>query len=78
MLQKLAKITLLTKKKKQVPMLCSYIHDFPKGREEGIFYTIDLGGSNLRILRVELKRRLKKGADGVTSDKSYVSSAFKR
>ncbi|KAH6782319.1 hexokinase 1 [Perilla frutescens var. hirtella] len=40
-------------------MLISYVdtHSLPTGDEKGIFYALDLGGTNFRVLRVELGGR---------------------
>ena len=36
-------------------MLTSHVNVFATGREHGVYYAIDLGGSNLRVLRVEIR-----------------------
>uniref|UniRef100_A0ACD5VRA0 Uncharacterized protein n=1 Tax=Avena sativa TaxID=4498 RepID=A0ACD5VRA0_AVESA len=38
----------------RVKMLLSYVDKLPTGREEGLFYGLDLGGTNFRVLRVKL------------------------
>ena len=53
-------------------MLESFISQFPKGDESGDFFTIDLGGSNLRILRVRLKKN--EGLDDVKARKIAVTA----
>ncbi|KAI3902713.1 hypothetical protein MKW92_010518, partial [Papaver armeniacum] len=40
-----------------VKMLNSYIHNLPTGDEHGLFYALDLGGTNFRVLRVQLGGR---------------------
>lgn len=35
-------------------MLPSFVDVLPTGEEEGEFYAIDLGGTNLRVMRVKL------------------------
>ncbi|PWA83296.1 hexokinase [Artemisia annua] len=35
-------------------MLISYVSNLPTGDEDGIFYALDLGGTNFRVLRVKL------------------------
>ncbi|KAL9225681.1 hypothetical protein vseg_001575 [Gypsophila vaccaria] len=35
-------------------MILSYVHCLPSGDEEGLFYALDLGGTNFRVLRVQL------------------------
>ncbi|CAL0323852.1 unnamed protein product [Lupinus luteus] len=37
-----------------LPMLPTYVHDLPTGNEKGLFYALDLGGTNFRVLRVQL------------------------
>ncbi|KAL1533437.1 hexokinase A [Salvia divinorum] len=41
----------------KLKMLISYVDNLPTGDEEGIFYALDLGGTNFRVLRVELGGR---------------------
>ncbi|XP_047942473.1 hexokinase-1-like [Salvia hispanica] len=38
----------------KLKMLISFVDNLPTGDEEGVFYALDLGGSNFRVLRVEL------------------------
>ncbi|XP_021765358.1 hexokinase-1-like [Chenopodium quinoa] len=38
----------------RVKMLVSYVDNLPTGDEEGLFYALDLGGTNFRVLRVQL------------------------
>ncbi|KAL2462611.1 Hexokinase-1 [Forsythia ovata] len=38
----------------KLKMLISYVDNLPKGDEEGVFYALDLGGTNFRVLRVQL------------------------
>uniref|UniRef100_A0A0E0JF27 Phosphotransferase n=1 Tax=Oryza punctata TaxID=4537 RepID=A0A0E0JF27_ORYPU len=38
----------------RVKMLLSYVDKLPTGREEGLFYGLDLGGTNFRVLKVHL------------------------
>ncbi|NP_001267834.1 hypothetical protein VitviT2T_027875 [Vitis vinifera] len=35
-------------------MILSYVDTFPTGNEKGLFYALDLGGTNFRVLRVQL------------------------
>ncbi|KAF3779677.1 Hexokinase-2 [Nymphaea thermarum] len=37
-----------------LPMILSYIDSLPTGNEEGLYYALDLGGTNFRVLRVQL------------------------
>ncbi|XP_074590099.1 hexokinase-1-like [Curcuma longa] len=38
----------------KLKMLISYVDNLPTGDEEGLFYALDLGGTNFRVLRVQL------------------------
>ncbi|KAK3028888.1 hypothetical protein RJ639_039897 [Escallonia herrerae] len=38
----------------KLKMLISYVDNLPSGDEEGVFYALDLGGTNFRVLRVQL------------------------
>lgn len=38
----------------KLKMLISYVDSLPTGDEEGLFYALDLGGTNFRVLRVHL------------------------
>ncbi|KAL7152435.1 hypothetical protein ABFS83_04G096900 [Erythranthe nasuta] len=38
----------------KLKMLISYVDNLPTGEEEGVFYALDLGGTNFRVLRVQL------------------------
>ncbi|KAF5740854.1 hexokinase [Tripterygium wilfordii] len=35
-------------------MILSYVDSLPSGNEKGLFYALDLGGTNFRVLRVQL------------------------
>lgn len=37
-----------------LPMMPTYVHTLPSGNEKGLFYALDLGGTNFRVLRVQL------------------------
>eukprot|EP01084_Bolivina_argentea_P109486 195713_1 len=41
------------KKKSSLKMLSSHIRNVPTGTEQGVFYTLDWGGTNYRVVRVE-------------------------
>ena len=41
------------KKKSKLKMLSTNVRSIPTGLEKGIFYTLDWGGSNYRVLRIE-------------------------
>nr|XP_043636182.1 hexokinase-1-like [Erigeron canadensis] len=38
----------------KLKMLISYVDNLPTGNEEGVYYALDLGGTNFRVLRVQL------------------------
>ncbi|KAG8079044.1 hypothetical protein GUJ93_ZPchr0007g6052 [Zizania palustris] len=38
----------------KLKMLLTFVDALPNGNEEGIYYSIDLGGTNFRVLRVEV------------------------
>ncbi|KVH97993.1 hypothetical protein Ccrd_023809 [Cynara cardunculus var. scolymus] len=38
----------------KLKMLISYVDNLPTGKEEGVYYALDLGGTNFRVLRVQL------------------------
>ncbi len=40
-------------KKSSLKMLSSHVRSIPDGTEKGVFYTLDWGGSNFRVLRIE-------------------------
>ncbi|KAK6911992.1 Hexokinase, C-terminal [Dillenia turbinata] len=47
-------------------MLVSYVENLPSGDENGLFYALDLGGTNFRVLRVQLGGK----------DKQFVGQEF--
>ncbi|KAG2537340.1 hexokinase-7-like [Panicum virgatum] len=38
----------------KIKMIISHVENLPTGNEEGFFYALDLGGTNFRVLRVQL------------------------
>ncbi|KAK4492351.1 hypothetical protein RD792_003155 [Penstemon davidsonii] len=38
----------------KLKMLLTYVHNLPTGNEKGIYYALDLGGTNFRVLRIRL------------------------
>nr|ADZ96378.1 hexokinase 1 [Eriobotrya japonica] len=38
----------------KLKMIISYVDNLPTGNEKGLFYALDLGGTNFRVLRVQL------------------------
>ncbi|KAM0859661.1 hypothetical protein ACQ4PT_047038 [Festuca glaucescens] len=47
----------------KIKMIVSYIDNLPNGSEEGLFYALDLGGTNFRVLRVQLAGKDKRVAN---------------
>jgi len=43
-----------------IKMLISYVDNLPTGDEHGLFYALDLGGTNFRVIRVQLGGREKR------------------
>ncbi|MCO5582335.1 hypothetical protein L7F22_036229 [Adiantum nelumboides] len=41
----------------KLKMLLSYVDNLPTGDEQGLYYALDLGGTNFRVLRVQLGGR---------------------
>ncbi|MCO5585614.1 hypothetical protein L7F22_039549 [Adiantum nelumboides] len=41
----------------KLKMLLSYVDNLPTGDEQGLYYVLDLGGTNFRVLRVQLGGR---------------------
>lgn len=54
----------------KLKMLISFVDNLPTGDEKGLFYALDLGGTNFRVLRVQLggkeKRVIKQEFDEVS------------
>ncbi|KAJ6804497.1 putative hexokinase-4, chloroplastic [Iris pallida] len=44
-------------------MILSYVDSLPTGNENGLFYALDLGGTNFRVLRVQLGGKEKRVVD---------------
>ncbi|PKU80034.1 Hexokinase-1 [Dendrobium catenatum] len=38
----------------KLKMLITYVNNLPTGHEKGLFYALDLGGTNFRVIRVQL------------------------
>lgn len=38
----------------KLKMLITYVENLPRGDEKGLFYALDLGGTNFRVIRVQL------------------------
>uniref|UniRef100_A0A1D1YNK5 Phosphotransferase n=1 Tax=Anthurium amnicola TaxID=1678845 RepID=A0A1D1YNK5_9ARAE len=41
----------------KLKMIISYVDNLPTGDEEGLYYALDLGGTNFRVLRIQLGGR---------------------
>ncbi|KAJ1481033.1 hypothetical protein T484DRAFT_1808900 [Baffinella frigidus] len=57
-------------------MLPSFVTNFPKGGEQGSFIALDLGGTNLRVLHVELAPPGGGGVPKVRAKSFTVSEAL--
>ncbi|KAG0614092.1 hypothetical protein M758_6G150700 [Ceratodon purpureus] len=57
----------------QLKMLPSYVENLPSGNEKGLFYAVDLGGTNFRVLRVCLG-----GKKGEVLSQEYKEVAIPR
>ena len=53
-----------TPNQSSLKMISSHINILPRGNEEGTFFAVDLGGTNLRVLRVHL-------CDGTSTIREY-------
>ncbi|XAR53392.1 Hexokinase [Bertholletia excelsa] len=77
----------------KLKMIISYVDNLPTGDEQGLFYALDLGGTNFRVLRVLLggreRRAVKKESEEVsiphhvmvgTSDElfNFIANALKK
>lgn len=51
----------------KLKMLISYVDNLPTGNEKGLFYALDLGGTNFRVLRVQLG-----GSDGGLENQEFA------
>ncbi|KAI3940921.1 hypothetical protein MKW92_034261 [Papaver armeniacum] len=51
----------------KLKMLISYVDNLPTGDEHGLFYALDLGGTNFRVLRVQLG-----GKDGRVAKQEFT------
>uniref|UniRef100_A0A0D9WDK2 Phosphotransferase n=2 Tax=Leersia perrieri TaxID=77586 RepID=A0A0D9WDK2_9ORYZ len=62
----------------KIKMIVSYVDNLPNGSEEGLFYALDLGGTNFRVLRVQLagkeKRVVKRESREVSIPPHLMSS----
>nr|GEV53635.1 hexokinase-1-like isoform X1 [Tanacetum cinerariifolium] len=53
----------------KLKMLISYVENLPTSDEEGVYYALDLGGTNFRVLRVQLA-----GKSGIVSQEFVEAS----
>uniref|UniRef100_A0A0D9YEC2 4-hydroxy-4-methyl-2-oxoglutarate aldolase n=1 Tax=Oryza glumipatula TaxID=40148 RepID=A0A0D9YEC2_9ORYZ len=60
-------------------MLVTYVDSLPSGGEKGMFYALDLGGTNFRVLRVQLggkeRRIIKQDSEGISIPQHLMSSS---
>uniref|UniRef100_A0A0E0JNF0 4-hydroxy-4-methyl-2-oxoglutarate aldolase n=1 Tax=Oryza punctata TaxID=4537 RepID=A0A0E0JNF0_ORYPU len=60
-------------------MLVTYVDSLPSGDEKGVFYALDLGGTNFRVLRVQLggkeRRVIKQDSKGISIPRHLMSSS---
>ncbi|KAJ1254867.1 hypothetical protein BS78_K316200 [Paspalum vaginatum] len=58
-------------------MLLTYVDSLPSGDEKGLFYALDLGGTNFRVLRIQLggkeRRIIKQQSEGVSIPQALMS-----
>jgi len=59
----------IAEKQSSLKMLSSRVRRIPDGSEKGVFYTLDWGGSNYRVLRIEFRGR---GRRPLTSERKVV------
>ncbi|KAF7023669.1 hypothetical protein CFC21_036143 [Triticum aestivum] len=61
----------------KLKMLVTYVDSLPSGDEKGLFYALDLGGTNFRVLRVQLggkeQRVIKQESVGVSIPQHLMS-----
>ncbi|XP_047053169.1 hexokinase-9-like [Lolium rigidum] len=61
----------------KLKMLVTYVDSLPSGDEKGLFYALDLGGTNFRVLRVQLggkeRRIIKQESIGVSIPQHLMS-----
>ncbi|XP_055831757.1 hexokinase-2 isoform X1 [Solanum dulcamara] len=55
----------------KLKMLISYVDNLPTGNEGGVFYALDLGGTNFRVLRVQLG-----GKDGSIVHQEFAEASI--
>ncbi|KAL3642942.1 Hexokinase isoenzyme 2 [Castilleja foliolosa] len=59
----------------KLKMLISYVDNLPTGDEKGLFYALDLGGTNFRVMRVQLggkESTIKQESDEVSIPKHLM------
>ncbi|XP_009795017.1 hexokinase-2 [Nicotiana sylvestris] len=63
----------------KLKMLISYVDNLPTGDETGLFYALDLGGTNFRVMRVQLggkeKRIVKQEVKEVSIPKNVMAGS---
>eukprot|EP01084_Bolivina_argentea_P028497 52970_1 len=64
-------------KTSSLKMLCSHVRSVPDGTEKGVYYTLDWGGTNYRVLRIEFSG--KKGSKPVhTESKMVIEDKYRK
>uniref|UniRef100_A0A0D9V542 Phosphotransferase n=1 Tax=Leersia perrieri TaxID=77586 RepID=A0A0D9V542_9ORYZ len=60
-------------------MLVTYVDSLPSGGEKGMFYALDLGGTNFRVLRIQLggreQRIIRQESKGISIPQHLMSSS---
>eukprot|EP01084_Bolivina_argentea_P253292 425407_1 len=64
-------------KRSSLKMLATHIKSIPNGREKGIFYTLDWGGSNYRILRIKFNG-IKNSKPIISEFKTIIEAKYKK
>jgi hexokinase len=71
----------LAKDKQNIPMNITWVHNLPTGREKGTILTLDLGGTNLRVCKVELygdeRRKEGEGKHGMEQERYKLPEELK-
>ena len=65
-----------TIKEPRVRMLPTFVESLPSGEEDGVFWALDLGGTNFRSVRVRLQKPVKPSRQSVGATRSRSSILF--
>lgn len=63
----------LSKDGQNIPMNVAWVHNLPTGKEKGTILTLDLGGTNLRVCKVELHGEEAQGKEKSTLDQEQYT-----